>query len=67
LKAKAKRFAIRLNSAGKLYAALPYTLREVCLCIEDRHALTDEEISQVDSLEVGENFSNEDLKIRRTE
>jgi hypothetical protein len=59
------RFSVRFKIGGRLGAASVYTLREFCVCIVDRYSLTETEVCHVVTLQPGEEFANEDVKIER--
>ena len=59
------RFLIRVRSRNRWGSGAPYSLRDLCLAIVDRYSLRESELCTIVTLQVGEEWHNEDLLIRR--
>lgn len=60
-----RKFQVRFWIDHRLSRGSKYSLRDICICIVDRYALTDAEVNQIADLAVGSAFNNGDLSIKR--
>ena len=59
------RFVIRFKIRNRFGASSKYSLRDICVCLVDRYSLTETELATIVTLQVGEEFVNDDMLIRR--
>jgi hypothetical protein len=59
------KFAVQFKIGDRLSAVSRFSLRDICVGLVERYALTEREITTLVSLPVGEQFFNKDLVIRR--
>ncbi len=59
------RYKIRLKIGNRLSATSSLSLREFCIAIVDRYSLTEKECETIVTMQVGQEFKNNDLVITR--
>lgn len=59
------KFAVRFKIGGRLGAGSAYSLKEFCVYVVDRYALTETEVCTIVTLQPGERFANEDMEVVR--
>lgn len=62
---KPMRFAIRFKIGNRFGKACRYSLVEVCVHIVDKYAIREREAARIVTLQPGETFANEDMRITR--
>ncbi|UOF79482.1 hypothetical protein [Caudoviricetes sp.] len=59
------KFSIRFRIGNRLGAASKYSLRDFCISVVDRYSLTETEVCTIVTLQSGETFTNEDMKVTK--
>jgi hypothetical protein len=59
------KFIIRFKIGNRYGAGSRYTIREFCVNVVDRYSLTETEICAIVTLQFSEDFTNNDMTIRR--
>ena len=61
------RFVIRFKIANRFGAGSKYSLKDLCVSVVDRYSLSERELCQIVTMQVGETFTNEDLTVQRVD
>ena len=59
------KFSIRFKIGNRFGAASKYTLRELCVSVVDRYSLRENELAHIVTMNIGEVFENNDMRVTR--